>query len=399
MGIWQIFNATYIDSNSIISDFEFYVDKNKIHFFPLDAELKINLHGRVILPSFINSFDNLLATYLPYKGKQYPYYTWLMWDNELKKSKLFEERLLLDRDDLYFLGTYRNILSGVTFVVDPIPKFVFEDLIPLLDIDILEDFGISHSPVSYSLNWGKGIKEEYTYSLQNNLPFIIRVGEGFDSENKNSINILEELKVLSRNTVLVHGISLTIDDIKTIKKYDCSLVWCPEINELIFGQTANINKIIEEDIRVCLGSGSAMYGSENLLSTIKIAKKYINDPKLILKMILDNPVESFFLKEKKVINEGSTANFILLDRISPKNYDFIWEINLLDILLVVHEGRPLYGSFEFKYLFDILNIPYEEIKIKKNLRIIKKHFTNKLNQIFLKLGKEVSFPFLPVTME
>ncbi len=397
MGVWQIFNATYIDSNSLIKDFEFYVKKDKISFSSINTDLKINIHGRVILPSFINSFDNLLATYLPYKGENFPYYTWLMWDNELKKSKLFEERLLLDREDLYFLGTYRNILSGVLFVVDPIPKFVFEDLIPELDIDILEDFGISHSPVSYSLNWGKGIKEEYTYAVQNNLPFIIRVGEGFDSENKNSIKILEEWKVLSKNTVLVHGISISNDDIKTIKKYECSLVWCPEVNELIFGKTTNITKVLEEEIRVCLGSGSAMHGSENLLSTIKVAKKYIKDPKLILKMILDNPVESFFLKEKKAIKEQSTASFILLDIISPKTYDFIWNIDLRDIILVVHRGMPLYGSFEFKPLFDLLNVPYEEIKIKKNLRIIKKHFTSKLNQIFFKLGKEVSFPFLPIT--
>lgn len=396
--IWCLYNCTYVDSSIIKQSFEFFVKNNKIFLDLENADLNINLHGRTILPSFINSFDNLLATYLPYKGKNFPYYNWLMWDNELKSSQLFEERMLLDREDLYFLGSYRNILSGVSFVVDPIPKFIFEDLIESLDIEILNDFGISHSPASYSLNWGKGIKKEFEYAKKNHLPFIIRVAEGFDSESKNSIKILEELEVLDRNTVLIHGISLEEKDVETIKKYDCSFVWAPEVNEYIFGKTAPIHDFIEKDIRVCLGSGSAMHGSLNLLSTLKFAKKYVSDNQLLLKMILDNPKEAFFLKDSKKLMHNSEANFIILDIVSPNNYNFIENINLETILLVVIKGKPIYGSKEFQSLFEFLEIPFEEIKIKKKLRLIKKDFTKRFNQIFFKLGKIVEFPFLPVDL-
>lgn len=397
--VWNLYNATYVDSSRILNPFEIYINKDKVYFDLNQSDLKINLHGRTILPSFINSFDNLLATYLPYEGKNHPYYNWLMWDNELKSSSLFQERMLLDRKDLYFLGSYKNILSGVTFVVDPIPKFVFEDLIEELDISLLNDFGISHSPVSYSLNWGKGIKEEFEYAKKNHLPFIIRAGEGFDSENRNSLKVLEELNVLDRNTVLIHGISFNKEDIEIIKKYDCSFVWVPEINEYIFGKTAPIHLLIEKNVRICLGSGSSMYGSLNLLSTIKVAHKYISNSQFILKMILDNPINAFFIEDKKALSDQSLASFIIIDEISPKNYDFLKSIDIQNILMVVHKGIPLYASYEFKPLFEFLSIPYEEVKIKKMQRLIKKGFTDKFNEILFKLGKIVHFPFLPVEFE
>ncbi|GIX41633.1 MAG: hydrolase [Leptospiraceae bacterium] len=397
--VWNLYNATYVDSYRIKDSFDIYIKNDKILLEYNESDLQINLHGRTILPSFINSFDNLLATYLAYEGKNFPYYNWLMWDNELKSSSLFEERMLLDREDLYFLGSYKNIISGVTFVIDPIPKFVFEDLIEELDIDLLQDFGISHSPVSYALNWGKGIKEEFEYAKQKNLPFIIRVGEGFDTESKNSIRILKELNALDRNTVLIHGISLNKEDIELIKEYDCSFVWVPEVNEYIYGKTAPIDLILEKEIRVCLGSGSSMYGSLNLLSTLKTAHKYISDSKVIFKMILDNPVEAFFLKKDKILTNNSEASFIIIDKISPENHDFIWDLDLNDILLVVHKGVPIYGSSEFLSLFEYLEIPFEELKIKKKHRLIKKGFTKKFNEILFKIGKIVQFPFLPVEFD
>ncbi|MCS7204358.1 MAG: amidohydrolase family protein [Leptospiraceae bacterium] len=300
MRAWRIYNGTYVDGNSILKDVEFTIVSDEILFgLHNHPEVSINLHGRVIMPTFINSFDNLLATYVKYESKKSPYHNWYMWDNEVKSSKLFEERMLLEKEDLYFLGSYKNIFSGVTFVVDPIPKFVFEDLLDELDIDLLPDFGISHSPVSYSLNWGKGIKEEFEYAQRNNVPFLIKVSEGFDRESKDSIKILEQMGVLDEHTVLIHGISLTDEDIEIIAHYNCSFVWCPEVNEYIFHQTAPIQKILQHNILVGLGTGSAMHGNTNLFSTIRVAKKYIPDSKMIFQMLLENPIKMFFLDKKK----------------------------------------------------------------------------------------------------
>lgn len=390
---WSIYNSTLVTSENITFDFEFGISENHFSFNLNNVDFSINLHGRVVLPAFINSFDNLLATYLPYKGGKKVYYNWLEWDNELKTSELFKERMLLDREELYFLGAYKNVFSGVDFVVDHIPKFVFEDLISFLDVDLLMEFGIAHSPVTYSLNWGKGIKFEFNYAKTNHLPFIIRVGEGYDRESKHSIKKLYEMGALSENTVLICGVSMDEEDINLIKSQNSKIVWCPEINEILFGKTIPIRNILANDITVCLGSGSTMQGSKNLLSTIQTSFKYISDGKIILQMILDNPRNAFNLKKKGNIKDSYWADFIVLNEISPKNYDFIKTLDNQEIILLVHKGYPLYGSEQFLELFKILQIECEKIIVAKKERYVKKGFTNKMKEIFLKLGKEIEFPF------
>ncbi len=390
---WKIYNSTLITSESIISDFEFGVLENFFTFYLNNVDFSINLHGRVVLPNFINCFDNLLASYLPYKGKKKVYYNWLEWDNEVKTSDLFKERMLLDREDLYFLGAYRNLFSGVDFIVDHIPKFVFEDILPFIDVDLLTDFGIAHSPVSYSLNWGKGIKVEFDYAKRNHLPFIIRVGEGYDKESKQSIKKLYDMGALSENTVLICGVAMDEVDIELIESNNSKIVWCPEINEILFGKTIPIQKILDREITVCLGTGSSMQGSKNLFSTIQTSLKYVPDAKMILKMIVDNPVSAFQLKKKGKIQDSYFADFIVVDEISPKSYDFIKRLELQKIILLVHKGLPLYANEKFLELFEILQVEYEKIIIAKKERYVKKGFTNKMKEIFLKLGKEIELPF------
>ncbi len=78
-------------------------------------------------------------------------------------------------------------------------------------------------------------------------------------------------------------------------------------------------------------------------------------------MVLENPVQSFFLPEEKKIEQNLEASFFVIDRIHINNYDFLWDLDIKDIILVVHKGIPLFSSEEFKILFEYLEIPYEEV--------------------------------------
>ncbi|MCS7204357.1 MAG: hypothetical protein NZ853_01520 [Leptospiraceae bacterium] len=87
---------------------------------------------------------------------------------------------------------------------------------------------------------------------------------------------------------------------------------------------------------------------------------------------------------------------MILNVISPKDHDFIWKLDEGDIILIVKNGNPLYGIKDFEKLFQFLNVPYEEVKVKQSVRIIKKGFTKKMQEIFYKLNKKVNFHFLPI---
>ena len=77
-----------------------------------------------MLPGLIDCHDHLLGTYLPRVGDRKPYLNWLVWDNDLKASPIYAEMQQIESADLYLLGEYRHLISGVTSVQDHIPHFV-----------------------------------------------------------------------------------------------------------------------------------------------------------------------------------------------------------------------------------------------------------------------------------
>ena len=87
----------------------------------------------ILTPGLVNAHDHLLGNYYPKVGNG-PYLNWLPWDNDLKSAPVYQERQQIENRDLYLLGSYRNLLSGVTTVSDHIPHFVaepFYDLLPM----------------------------------------------------------------------------------------------------------------------------------------------------------------------------------------------------------------------------------------------------------------------------
>jgi cytosine/adenosine deaminase-related metal-dependent hydrolase len=199
--------------------------------------LTLNLHGALVIPGLINSHDTLMATYLPTKGENWPHLNWLSFDIETKRSSLFRERMLLDVETLYRLGSLKNLESGVTAVVDHVPDFVRNPFLSSMSVEILPDFGIAHSVCSYSLGWGQGLEAEHKRAVENDLPFILHIAEGFDPESELSLRVLDRAGCLSEHTVLVHGLSLSNDDLDRIAEAGAHFVWCPSANLFAYTRT------------------------------------------------------------------------------------------------------------------------------------------------------------------
>ena len=108
-------------------------------------------------PGLINCHDHLLGTYSPRVGDRKPYLNWLIWDNDLKASPIYAERQQVESSDLYMLGGYRHLISGVTSVQDHIPHFVQDTFKKPVPIRMIDQFTLSsHSVGSFALPWGEG---------------------------------------------------------------------------------------------------------------------------------------------------------------------------------------------------------------------------------------------------
>lgn len=405
MARWQITNASLFNGEF---DFEsasgVLIDGGKIDSVIREDSVQddiatVNLHGLALFPGFINSHDSLLATYHPVQGKNFPHLNWLSWDNEVKASQEFRDRMLLDPETLYRLGAYKNIISGVTTVVDHIPEFVRKPFEKELPVNLLTDYGIAHSVCSYALNWGEGIEKEHKKAVQKKLPFILHIAEGFDDESRQSLERLHESGALSSATVLVHGLSLSETDLDLISEAGASIVWCPVSNEFLYENTLPVAGILERGIPLSIGTDSAMAGGGLFIDNLNSARQQIEnagfDSSPVWSMGTSIPAYMFKMKKKGTLSRGADADLVILSKY-PANLAGE-PAGLEDIYLVVRNGLPVYGDVALESVFDELKVKFDRVSVGGSRKLVQSGLIALLDSVYSMTGAD-EYSFLPVVI-
>ncbi|HMB01343.1 MAG TPA: amidohydrolase family protein [Spirochaetota bacterium] len=367
---------------------------------------ELDFSGYTVYPGLVNAHDHLLGTYFPRVGNG-PYLNWRPWDEDLKNSKLYQERGKISPQDLYLLGYYRQILSGVTTVSDHIPHKVNKNFIKNAYINVVKKYTLAHEVSSYDLKWGNSLSGEIKKAREKNIPFITHIEEGYDREAVNGIPFLQKHKGLFKNTVLVHCISCSKKDIKAIARHKASMVWCPFSNYYMFGETADIKTFINQGVNVTLGTDSPMSGGVHLLAEMKTAvklykqmyKKQLN-PALVFDMVTLNGARAYKLdQEIGSIKAGKSADFVILkNRAHTDPYTNLLQADLPDIEMVFRKGKPLYFKERYKESFNVNLKNYQKIMLKNKEKyfLIGKPLTLQ-KRINKKVGFKKYLDFFPVS--
>ena len=405
---WQLPNANIVFPDSVKGPAGIIIASGKISKITEPGEgnpelLNLNLNGLNVYPSLINSFDTLLDTYDFVRGGNWPYTNWLAYDNEVKLSQTFQEKMMFDARTLYLLGSYKNLLGGSVFVVDHIPHFVrlpFQDNLP---VSLLKDFGISHSVCSYSPEWGEGIEKEYEKAERLNIPFIVRIGEGFDPESVSSLQRLKKEGGLGPNTVLVNCLSLSDQDILDIRRAESSVTWCPTSTRMLYEESPPIQKLLDAGVNICIGSDNSMRGSSGMLNELHSAVSMFQDEPAsqlnhaeVFRMATQNAVKALKIKDRGEIQKNSFADFLVLSERSKNPYSSITAARASDIFLLVHNGVPLLGDISLERIFQEMKIPYEKIIVDETTKLIVEGIGDMLDQINRTLKFKKDCAFLPV---
>ncbi|MCP4138597.1 MAG: amidohydrolase family protein [bacterium] len=405
---WSIQGATLYSPGNKGKNKNILISKGKIGQVTKEAvksSVSIEIEDGIVAPGLINAHDHLLGTYYPKIGDG-PYENWLPWDNDLKSSNLYVERQQIESRDLYLLGAYRNLVSGVTTVSDHIPHFVAKQYYDTLPMKAIRSYTLAHSVAPFPLSWGDGINIEYQLAEKKKIPFITHISEGFDRETIRSVDILEQEGGLGEYSVLVHGIAFTEADMKKIKKSGASVVWCGDSNVFMFDKTADIKMLLNKGINVCIGTDSPMSGGQNLLYEMRFDKVHYEDTyeeelpdETIFKMVTENAAKAFHQDNIGKIEKGNLADITVFrdNGISPVSS--IVSADLEDIMLVVIDGKPAYGDIEFADLFESLEIEYQEIILKGRPKVIIGDVIGLLTRISRAVGFKKEYPFLPVEFE
>ncbi len=371
-----------------------------------NVEACMDLHGQTVFPGLINPHDHLVETCWTTVNNE-PSDNWYEWESKARQSKDWKDMQKLSVTDLYTLGMYKNILSGVTTVVDHFPPEISNTFANHSLTSILQHYYLSHSVSNQKHNWGRNTVDEFRQA-RGVLPFIIHIAQGNSSEQKEELEILNRTGALESNTVLVGGNFLSENDLKLISIKKSPLIWLPTFSETVLNKHPDMAKVLEMEIPFAIGTDSTMTGSTNLLQEMRKALEYsvsnLNGKikaKDLVKMNTSGAAHFFGIeKVTGTISPGKEANLIAFNLSPDKDaFETFLKCQPEDFSMVMHKGILIVGNDEYRSATSLDFSLYSEILLNGTAKILFGKPLQLLDRINHKIGELKEFNFFKVTGE
>ena len=357
---------------------------------------------------FINSHDHLIGNWVPRAGDNRPYANSHIWVEDMKESFSFQERNNFWENDGSFqlctprslqmalLGCYKNIFSGCGVVQDhaPVQGACYYDSFP---INVLEDFRQCHS-ITLGNWWGGETPQKEMELSGGDVPFIIHLAEGTDDISRQEFAQLAEQGLLQRNTLIIHGIALTEEELIKIAETGASVCWCPSSNYYLIGETLKIDMALKHGVNVVIGTDSTMTGGVNLIAEFNlIHQKHPHIPlKTLYKMVTENAAKALMLPSSYArLNPENCHNLLLVDKHDPDPFENLLMMEASSIKLLVEDGVPRFGDVEWMVRLDLDEDEYTVFRTGNKEKFVLGDPLELNDLVDEALGYHKDFPFLP----
>lgn len=303
----------------------------------------IDLENLLAFPGLINAHDHLDFNLFPQLGSKYNNYTEWGGDIHSRHKKEIESVLKISKQLRIKWGMVKNILNGVTTVVDHSKEH--QDLMCEY-INIVGHFTYLHS-VALEKFWR--LKMNNPFSGE---PIMVHIGEGIDQEAYAEMNKLVKWNIFRKDLIGIHGIAMDERQAAHFK----ALVWCPASNYFLYDQTARID-LLKDKTRILFGTDSALSASVNLWEHLRLARKQqmLTDQELF-HALTTTAADVFKLKNTGMLKEGKCADLV----IGRKKHDTLWDsfytINPEDIMMVIKAGKIIYYDDELTNRLNALSL-------------------------------------------
>ncbi len=338
----------------------------------IENNFQIDFDDAIAFPGLINSHDHLDFNCFPILNER-TYNNYTEWGKEIQKKykKEIKEVLKIPQRLRAAWGMYKNLLAGVTTVVNHGPVLNIND--PL--ITIRQEYQCMHS-----------VKFEHFWKWKLNNPFlkdkecVIHTGEGTDGQSSEEIDQLLSWNLWKRKLIGIHGVAMNPEQAKKFH----GLVWCPESNMVLLNKAADISGF-KNYTRIVLGTDSTLTGNWNAWHHLRSARltRQVSDLELY-EMVTKAPSKLWNCHNGE-IRHGKKASIVIAKRKSTHSaWDGFYDTNPEDILMVMHKGKiRLIDADHFSQLkhinFDASR--YFSIKINDSIKYVEGNLPGLMNDI------------------
>jgi cytosine/adenosine deaminase-related metal-dependent hydrolase len=291
--------------------------------FPVDEEI-IDCENALVFPGLINSHDHLEFNLFPQLGNGiYKNYTDWANDIQLRYKETIDRILQIPARLRIETGIYKNLLSGVTTVVNHGKKIDVTDS----PVTVFQNAHSLHS-VAFEKNWKWKLN-----TASSGMPVVMHIGEGTDERAHEEIDQVLRWNFFKKKIVAIHGVSMGEKQAPGFR----ALVWCPASNLFFLGATAAVG-VLKKHIPILFGTDSPLSAAGNVWKQLREARslRLLNDQD-VFSTVTENANAVWKLDAGK-ISENSYADIVVAKK-TFGSWDDFFSINPENILLVIHHGQ------------------------------------------------------------
>jgi 5-methylthioadenosine/S-adenosylhomocysteine deaminase len=158
-------------------------------------------------------------------------------------------------------------------------------------------------------------------------------------------------------TIIIHGTALDQDQIRHVAQAGCKLVWSPESNLRLYGQTTLAVDAIRAGMPVTLGPDWLPSGSTSLLGELKVARRVLAEQGLdigadtLVRMVTSDAARIAGLGDHLgALEPGHAADILVLERRHDDPYENVVCADPSWVDLVIIGGDIVYARADSGYL-------------------------------------------------
>jgi 5-methylthioadenosine/S-adenosylhomocysteine deaminase len=166
--------------------------------------------------------------------------------------------------------------------------------------------------------------------------------------------LADKLKGLTRATVIIHGTALTRDQLGQAADAGARLVWSPQSNLRLYGETTRAGDALDVGLPVALGADWLPSGSMSLLGEMKVARQQLIEQghpisaEDLVTMVTSGAAEVAALGDKLgSIEVGRVADLVVMARQDDDVHESVCDSMPADVELVLIGGDVAYGRTEW----------------------------------------------------
>ena len=183
--------------------------------------------------------------------------------------------------------------------------------------------------------------------------FYVHLAEG-RSDNDRSLRefdkLANELKSLSDKTVVIHGTALTKAQLSDMKDVGAKLVWSPQSNLRLYGETTKAADALKLKLPIGLGADWLPSGSTSLLAELKVARRELihqggkPTAKQLVNMVTRDAAKIAGLQDKLgALEPGRPADLVVFERREQDPWENVVAADPSWVELVMIDGDLAYG--------------------------------------------------------